>query len=619
VDYYEISVAQFTQQMLPTPLPATVVWGYGPASTADPNAPRIHHAPSLTIEATQGRPVRVKWINGLVDRKGRYRPHLLPIDPTVHWANPGGGVTGRDGRESYSSTPGPYTGPVPIVTHVHGAVDVGDESDGYAEAWFLPDAKDIPRTFARAGTWYSFFRRKARRKFDLNWGPGFAVFQYPNAHRASTSWFHDHALGMTRLNVYAGPAGFYTVRGGAAGDAGALDSRTGQTAVLPGPAPRQGDPFPGGGPYYEIPLAIQDRSFNDDGSLFYPDSRQFFDQIAGPYVPKSDLPPIWNPEFFGNTIIVNGATWPTMTVEKRRYRLRLLNGCNSRFLIVDSSAITGATVWQIGNEGGFLQSPVDITGQHGSRILLGPAERADIILDFTNVPEGDYVLGNLGPDEPFGGGEPGVDFPPADPHTTGQIMQFHVIASTTPDPSTPAPFLTLPSIDSLSGGKVRKLAILEEMSKDFNDAPIAGEFGTVDKNGHWTQREWMAAVTENPQPDVTEVWELFNATADAHPIHIHAVNFQVVDRQPIHVDEVAKLVEVRGTPRGPEPWELGWKDTVVAYPGEVTRIRLRFGTSGQYVWHCHILEHEDNEMMRPLRVGPEQAGQPKTPHPHRPM
>src|SRR3972149_4784748 len=139
---------------------------------------------------------------------------------------------------------------------------------------------------------------------------------------------------MTRLNVYAGPAGFYIVRGGPAGDKAVIDSRFGTTAVLPGPAPKAGDKFPPNKTYYEIPIAVQDRSFNLNGSLFYPDTRDFFDEFTGPFIPDSNVSPIWNPEFFGNMMVVNGRTWPFLDVEQRRYRFRFLNGCNSRFLVL---------------------------------------------------------------------------------------------------------------------------------------------------------------------------------------------------------------------------------------------------------------------------------------------
>jgi FtsP/CotA-like multicopper oxidase with cupredoxin domain len=428
---------------------------------------------------------------------------------------------------------------------------------------------------------------------------------------------------MTRLNVYAGPAGFFIIRGGPAGDSAVLDSRYGTPAVLPGPAPKENDKFPPNKTYYEIPVAIQDRSFNADGSLFYPDTRAFFDGITGPYIPDTDISPIWNPEFFGNMIMVNGNTWPFQTVEQRRYRFRFLNGCDSRFLILDFGNIPGVEVWMIGNEGGFLAAPVNMTAVNGNKILLGPAERADVIVDFTNVPVGSYVLANVGPDEPFGGGIPGVDFDAADPDTTGQILQFNVAPAMAADPTTPPQFLVLPPIEPLPQETVtRPVALLEEMSMYFADAPAETLLGTVagDPNtgtGTWTPRMWAEAVTENPAVGATEVWELYNGTADAHPMHIHEVLFEVVNRQDVFVDEANKTFQVvpGSLPIPPEPWEYGWKDTVIAYPGQVTRVRAQFNTPGQYVWHCHIVEHEDNEMMRPYRIGPEQPGQPM-PHEH---
>ena len=624
-DYYEISMRQFSQQILPAGLPATTVWGYGSVNGAGSKNPLLlHNAPSLTIEANWNRPVQVKWVNELrvdpTDPSSAYLPHLLPVDPTLHWANPPGGTAGRDTRPTFTETPGRYTGPVPIVTHVHGAVGVGDESDGYAEAWYLPDAAGIPAGYATKGTWYDFFAGKAAASYGATWGTGFATFQYPNANRASTIWYHDHALGMTRLNVYAGPAGFYIIRGGPAGDAAVLDSRTNTPAVLPGPAPKEGDKFPPNKTYYEIPIAIQDRSFNADGSLFYPDTRAFFDEATANepgYIPDTDLSPIWNPEFFGNTIMVNGNTWPFQNVEQRRYRFRFLNGCDSRFLILEFGNIPGVEVWQIGSEGGFLAAPVNMTAVNGNRILMGPAERADVIVDFTNVPLGSYVLGNVGPDEPFGGGIPRLDFEVADPATTGQVMQFNVVPALGPDPTTPAEFLVLPAIEPLTGGTPRRLALLEELSQFFVDAPAETRLGTVtgDPNAGpapWTSLRWDDPVTENPAVGDTEIWEFYNATVDAHPMHIHEALFEVVDRQPIFVDESNRTVEVipGSTPTPPEPWERGYKDTVIAYPGQVTRVRAQFNTPGQYVWHCHIVEHEDNEMMRPYRIGPPQPGEP---------
>ncbi|MGB7818642.1 MAG: multicopper oxidase [Ornithinibacter sp.] len=616
--YYEISMRQFSQQILPASMPATTIWGYGAVKARWRRDLLIHHAPSFTIEAVANTPVRVKWINDLMDGRRQYLPHLLPVDSTLHWANPAGGEAGRDKRPDYTGqpTPGPYTGPVPMVPHVHGAVGVGDESDGYTEAWYLPDARNIPRGFATVGTWYDFFANKARRTFGERWRRGFATCQYPNADRASTNWYHDHALGLTRLNVYAGPVGFFIIRGGP--DDVVLDRQDGGRAVLPGPAPEENDTFPTTKVYREIPIAIQDRSFNADGSLFYPDTRAYFDEVVAPLIPEGEFSPIWNPEFFGNTLMINGNTWPFQKVEQGRYRFRFLNGCQSRFLILDFSEIPDVEVWAIGNEGGFLSEPVNLTDTNDSRLLLAPAERADLIVDFTNVPAGHHVLRNIGPDEPFGGGTPGDDFGTADPDTTGQVMQFRVVPRTSPDPTTPPRHLQLPEIPPLPTPTVtRQVALIEAAAEGFTasdeetEGPVGALLGTV-TDGVWAARMWHDEVTENPAVGGVEMWEIYNTTEDAHPIHIHLVAFEVVNRQGIAVDdgEVEEPIELDGPVIPPESWETGVKDTVIAYPGQVTRVRMRFDTAGQYVWHCHILEHEDNEMMRPFRVGPPQPGQP---------
>ena len=638
IDCYEIAVRQFEQQILPRSLPSTTVWGYGALSAERRSRPlvEVFNAPSLTIEGRWNTPIRVRWVNELKDERGHYLPHLLPVDPTLHWANPqrlpdGMGVARTDSRPDFQgrtyvapdrfTDPATqytlYAGPVPITTHVHGAVGVGDESDGYPESWFLPDAVDLPAGIAREGTWYRFFAEKSKRRFGTEWGPGFSVSQYPNLNRASTLWYHDHTLGLTRLNVYAGPAGFLLLRGGPGGDGKVLDSRTNGPARFPGPAPKAGE-LPGSHPYYEIPLAIQDRSFNADGSLFYPDTREFFDDIDGPYVPESDIAPVWNPEFFGNTLIVNGRTWPFQEVEQRRYRFRVLNGCQARFLILDFSGIPGVTAWQVGNEGGLLPAPVNLSAQAEGRLLIAPAERADLIVDFTQVPLGHHVLGNLGPDEPYGGGVPGVDFPVADPDGTGRVLQFRVVAAVAADISTPPQFLLLPGRTPIPAATVvRRVALLEHMSHHEGHSPIAAMLGTVAGDpgtgpAHVHARMWMDPVSQNPEVGATEVWEIYNATADAHPIHVHEVVFEVLDRQPIIVDELEGTVQLHpdAPTRPPELWEAGWKDTVTAYPGEVTRIKATFATPGQFVWHCHIVEHEDNEMMLPLRIGPVQPGSP---------
>jgi FtsP/CotA-like multicopper oxidase with cupredoxin domain len=569
-DYYEIAIRQFRQQILPTGMPMTTVWSYGSV-----NHPGTFNYPAFTIEAKFNIPVRVKWINGLVDSSGKFLSHLLPVDPTLHWANPSGDINGRDTHPTFTSTPGPYLGPVPIVTHLHGG-HTTEESDGYAEAWYLPTANNIEPGFATEGSFYETFKQEFLVKHGVTWEPGSATFQYANDQRASTLWYHDHTLGMTRLNVYAGPAGFYLIRGGPD------DLPQG---VLPETK-------------YEIPIAIQDRSFNADGSLFYPSSRAFFDGFTGPYIPASDIAPIFNPEFFGNTMVVNGRAWPKLEVEPRRYRFRFLNGCNSRFLIlkmvINPTAKRPETpalpFWQIGSEGGFLPKPVML-----HELLMGLAERADVIVDFTHLRAGTEVyLINEGPDEPFGGGVPGKDFDPADPETTGQVMKFVVVPLTSQDDSTLPQRLVLPTFTPLGAEtNTRKVSLNEEDSSVLEGVgPRAALLGTLDANGNPVHMNWDDPITENPALNSIEIWEIYNFTEDAHPIHIHEVQFQVVDRQEFD----------RRRRRPPEDWETGFKDTVIAYPGEITRVKALFDNPGLFVWHCHIVEHEDHEMMRPYRI-----------------
>ena len=620
VDYYEISMRQFEQQILPASLPKTTVWGYGAVAAQSKRGLLVHNAPSLTIEAMWNRPVRVKWINELVDGSGNYLPHLLPVDQTLHWANPPGGSMHRDMRPEFDATPGPYTGPVPIVTHVHGAVGVADDSDGYAEAWYLPAAGNIPGGYATEGTWYDFFAGKAGGAYGVEWGPGFATFQYPNENRASTIWYHDHALGMTRLNVYAGPAGFYLVRGGPAGDDEVLDTRNGRPASLPGPAPRENDKFPPNKRYREIPIAIQDRSFHLDGSLFYPDTREFFDELVGDFIPEGEFSPIWNPEFFGNTIMVNGNTWPFLTVERRRYRFRFLNGCQSRFLILDFAQIPGVEVWQIGNEGGFLAAPVNLTADHGNRLLMGLAERADVIVDFTNVPGRQLRPRERGARRAVRRRHPGRRLPRLGSRLDRQVMQFNVVPAVDVDDSTPPQFLQLPELTPLPEATLtRPLALIEKMGMGHDadgnevEGPVEALLGTVKVDGFTEEKLWMDAVSENPAVGATEVWEFYNTTGDAHPMHVHEVVFEVVNREGLVLDEddeVVEPIQLDGEITPPEPGETGFKDTVIAYPGQVTRVKALFDKPGQFVWHCHIVEHEDNEMMRPYRIGPAQPGEP---------
>jgi FtsP/CotA-like multicopper oxidase with cupredoxin domain len=611
-DYYEIGVRQFQQQILPPGFPKTRVWGYGSV-----NHPGTFAYPARTIEATVDKPVRVKWINQLVvdpeacaaisnptqrarARACNYLPHLLPVDQTLHWANPGQlpcmqpDARPSERRKTTDCRPDPmhpdnagvlqrpYRGPVPTVVHLHGA-HVEPHSDGYPEAWWLPAANDIPGEYARRGSHYTQAPGAAAEL-------GAAVYEYRNDQRATALWFHDHSLGMTRTNVYAGPTGFYLLRGGT-------------SDLRPGRLPRG---------KYEIPLIIQDKSFNADGSLFYPNTREFFDGFAGPYTGdplyRSDVAPLHNPEFFGNTMVVNGKTWPFLQVEPRKYRFRILNASDSRFLILklggdDPERSASFTV--IGTDGGFLPAPVTVT-----ELLVGPAERFDVIVDFAGLPQGTrFRMRNIGPDSPFGGPFPRSER--ADRGTTGQVMQFRVVAARGEIEEEELP--TLPTFTPVPDKTtVRKISLNELESElvcvDENNVfagpvpctgsavpagPTSARLGTIDAAGLGVPLMWESPVTENPKLGAVEEWEISNFTADAHPIHIHMVMFQVIDRQAFDA----------AVPRSPETWESGYKDTVVAYPGEITRVRAVYDIAGLFVWHCHILSHEDNEMMRPYFVG----------------
>ncbi|MGB5261820.1 MAG: multicopper oxidase domain-containing protein [Gammaproteobacteria bacterium] len=722
-DDYDIAVRQFQQQILPGGIwstlpgctgqncafPPTTVWSYGPAAdTAPAVAPdpaSQFNYPAYTVENTVNTATTVDWINDLVDANGNYLPHLLPIDRSLHWANPEQ-LSCLDPAKTKDCRPDPanggvllrpYKGPVPIVTHVHGA-HVGPESDGYPEAWWLPDANNIPAGYATTGTLVNQYAT------PTNNVAGQASFSYPNDQPSTTLWYHDHTLGMTRNNVYAGPAGFWLIR-----DPGAPNS--GETGLvsgtLPGPAPTAGQQVlelnvpgdPVRAAIREIPVVIQDRAFNADGSLFYPANRAFFEGLGdgqqsgrganlraglaistigttrGRILP-SDISPIWNPEAFFNVMVVNGVSWPTMEVEPDLYRLRLLNGCNSRFLNLSLQALdaNGAVLgevpfYQIGAEQSLLPKVVKIV--RGARatlpgngsdplltaaplpdfadplaeetvegLLMGLAERADTIVDFEHLPAGTVRVRmiNTAPDAPFGG------FPDlvADPATSGQVMEFVLVSNTSAGDGFTAPkdlVLSLPDAgDPATGGiqgTVRDLALLEEESllicvrvrpngkiiQDIlaipdvanpgtcvhkrrgtprNSVPFAPKAAVLGTNGSGggTVQLWSDPITQKPDVGATETWELWNWSADAHPIHLHLVKFKVVNREAFD----PATGDLLGT-RAAELTEAGWKDTVIAYPGEVTRVNATFDIAGLYVWHCHIVEHEDNEMMVPYCVG----------------
>ncbi len=526
--------------------------------------------PGRTFEVQSNRPANVLWTNDLYEiRNRRIRPlnHFLPVDETLHWAYDD--MNMRFGTNYTLEKNG-----VPIVPHVHGGHSESD-SDGNPEYWFSPLWK------ARGPRWVK------------------KTYTYHNDQEAGTIWYHDHSLGITRLNVYSGMAGFYIIRDDK--DTGKPDNPFGLPA------------YP-----YENALAIQDRSFDAEGQLTLPytpeEVGEIFDYddevIAG-------LPPITAAaEFFGDHILVNGVIWPKMTVEPRQYRLRLLNGSDSRFYIFKFS--NDMPFWQIGTDDGFMRKAVKI-----SQLTMGPGERADIIVDFTGLKGQQIRLINIGPDDPFGGGTPDEDFDLADPETTGRIMQFEVSKDLDESVQRANTFDTNTELRTSEFGipgtvkRTRQLGLFEGMDEYGRLQPLLGARPTPGDNIR--SLGWFEPITENPGLNDIEIWEVFNATGDAHPFHVHLVAFEVLNRQiadietvvveqPQHNKKVGIGNEIKnitlGAMRPPEPNERGPKDVVLALPGEVTRIKMKFDRPGRYVHHCHILSHEDHEMMRPYHVGP---------------
>jgi spore coat protein A len=325
--------------------------------------------------------------------------------------------------------------------------------------------------------------------------------------------------------------------------------------------------------------------FTADGELFIPSEPE----MAG----QPD--PTILPEFFGDFILVNGQAWPVLDVEPRKYRLRFLNGSDSRFYNMwltpgDTTAFaSGPTIWQIGTDTGFLYAPAPL-----DQLTIGPGERADTIVDFAGFAGQTLVLRNNAR-TPFPKGDT------VDPATAGLIMAFRVSADPVDDPSViPATLRPAPLVPPGPAIRTRQLLLFEGVDEYGRLRP---QLGTVEDGALL----WSDPITENPMLDDVEVWEVFNATVDAHPIHLHLVSFQILDRQRFKakVEEDGRLTRLRviGKPRKPADNEAGWKDTAQMFPGEVTRVIAKFNREGLYVWHCHILSHEDHEMMRPYCVG----------------
>ena len=505
VPFFNVNMVQFNQR-LHRDLAPTRLWGYN------------GKYPGPTFEARRGHPIAVQWRNSLPTT------HFLPIDPTLHGAEP----------------PAPQ---VRTVVHLHGNKVLPD-SDGYPEAWFT-------RNFGQTGP---FFENR--------------IYNYPNDQQAATLWYHDHALGVTRLNVYAGLAGMYNLR-----------DNVEDNLNLP-----CGD--------FEIPLVIQDKFLNPDGSLLYP--------VQTPGDPDPNVPPIWLPEFFGDTVLVNGKVWPFLEVEPRKYRFRILNASNSRFYNLtlnqsDSHGVpnghAGPSFFQIGSDGGFLPAPV-----RRNVILTAPAERFDVVIDFSDLEGKFFVLNN----------DAKAPYPDGDDVIPEDVMLFKVKTHcSSPDHSSlPSSLAPVPLLSQSQSVRTRDLVLGEVLSAPPFENPIRGTINDA---------LWDDPVTETPRAGSVELWRIINTTGDAHPIHIHLVQFQVLNRQPFDPDQYPGSLVFTGPPVNPPADERpAFKDTVKSLPGEVTRLLMKFdlptgthihhGEKFRYVFHCHILEHEENEMMRPYDV-----------------
>jgi spore coat protein A len=627
--------------------------------------------PAVTIEATRFAPNLVRYRNELPQfNPANFRipsppfEHglvggLLSIDQTIGWADPLNLDCSMNPTRLGCKTP--FVGAPPTVVHLHGA-EVQSAFDGNPMGWFTADGRTGP-DFRSLG----------------NPHRGEAIYAYDNSQEPGTLWFHDHALGATRTTVYSGLEGFYLVR----------DPR------------REPENLPSG--RSEIEMIVQDRQFDVNSQLFFPDGSGADSAMSnlngGP--PNPDTHPLWNPEFVGDVVTVNGAPWPFVDVEPRRYHLRLLDGSNARMY---NLSFGPAKVYVIGADDNFFDGPVAV-----EQLFLGPAERADVIVDFGGLAGQSVIVTNDAP-VPFPSGlVPGADQP-----GMSSIMQFRVSSAPVDDTScNPVTECrrSRPTQRLTDGAghmerhvridKVRRLVLAEH---EGAGGPLEVLLNNTNFDGTMAaniKRDFRNGVTEEPRIGSTELWEIVNITADAHPIHMHLAQFQILNRETLDIDGTfgsrnpsghgyvgfddginppapgewplafgsplppgceafdplnpcpglgpplhynsrltidlengQKRVElVGGNPdigpylvgdaAPPSPEESGWKDTAKSIPGQVMRIIIRWAptsarvgttragvnlypfdpTEGPgYVWHCHILDHEDNDMMRPYRV-----------------
>jgi spore coat protein A len=611
----------------------TTIFGYSDGNTTT--------WPGKTFEVTSGSgETEVHWANDLFRER-----HMLPVDTSMHWCY------SLPGYEHYSIK----KHGIPIITHLHGG-HTDYQFDGNPEFFYSPDGE------IRGPQW------------DNVEGGFTQLFRYDNNVPAGNLWYHDHALGITRLNVYAGLAGFYFVRDEF--DTGLA----GNPAGLPA--------WP-----YEKAYAIQDRMFLESGELFYPafPGDPLYDDFItgeGAILPPDLFPgggPTGLAEFFGDHMVVNGIIWPKENVEPRNYRLHLLNGTDSRFMALqffevpagetDFAYATGPLPFTVvGSDQGLASAPSTI-----DTLLSEPGSRYDVVFDFKTVTPGSRVImKNIGGDEPFGGDIPG----PQAFVQTDRVMAFDVVLplDAAVDDVTPTGLENYAATRAqdyldygLSGApdRLRKVALFEGKDEFGRLQPLLGtaepatdylgyainwpdhpKYSSVGLVGQMEGSiAWHSSTTENPALNTIEEWEVWNVTGDAHPVHLHLVHFKILERQEIVWDshtteddrvipndhfaapagdgtylEAQPTVQHNSVAGDPATYGMGFKimnktygpfvpqpsgyvenspkDMVTALPSQITRIKAKFDKPGRYVWHCHILSHEDHEMMRVLHVGP---------------
>ena len=665
----------------------TWVWGYlfDPAGStpceklvwqyADVNGIVDTYIGPVVVNQRFGGPTDVRYVNDLGDTAStNVLAYKYSTDQTLHWADPLAPWTKANLCNMEGGVPlfgsfcaQNYEGPVAAVPHLHGG-EVPAEIDGSPDSWFTSDGGYIG---------HKYYTAKDAPKNGVR-------YIYPNLQEAAPIWFHDHTLGATRLNVYAGLAGAYLID----------DPKLGLPENFP--------PL-----NHVVPLVIQDRMFDTDGQLFFQ-----ADSAGSILWATNPEHPYWSPEFIGDAIVVNGKVWPYLNVEPKRYTFLFLNGSNARSYLMYLTGLFprlgGPSMYVVATDGGFLDYPVRLSSGPkgtGDPLLMMPGERYLVTIDFGGLTPGSSLFLTNNANAPYPGGDP------VDPMTTGRILQFNVTkcysgacgpADPSFDPSTgkglrePHPIVRL--VDPLVGGpgpgvrpSVTRQLTLNEVLADprVEINPVTGEkteypggpLEILVNNTKWTghsprKYDDFVPITVNgvtthfselPREGETEVWEIVNLTADAHPIHLHLVQFQVMNRQGFYyekynaeyeasfpdglyqpafgppLDYRAAYNPLSGGKEGgnpdvgpyldplsfspPRPMEAGWKDTVIAPPEQVTRVVVRwaptdlpvrtpreklffpFDPSGgdnsgafNYVWHCHIIDHEDNEMMRPDTV-----------------